>query len=255
MSVPVSLRHVRKTFVSNSGSVNACGPIDLEIQSSRSVSFVGPSGCGKSTLLLMIAGLMSRSTGDIVVNDRIVDRPLTDVGIVFQGHALVDWRTALDNVLLQIELRKLRRRDYEEKARILLNSVGLGDFLHRYPYELSGGMQQRTAFCRALIHEPSLILLDEPLGALDAMTREVVRGDLERLWMTTRPTMILVTHSIEEAVQLADDIIVITPRPGIISRRIAVDLPRPRGHEVRQSRVFAELVTEIREIFMNYGVL
>jgi NitT/TauT family transport system ATP-binding protein len=255
MSVPVSLRQVRKVFASKGGLVDACGPIDLNISPGRSVSFVGPSGCGKSTLLLMIAGLLSRSAGEIAVADRLIDGPLTDVGIVFQGHALVDWRSALDNVLLQIELRNLRRRDYEEKARILLNSVGLGDFLHRYPYELSGGMQQRTAFCRALIHEPSLILLDEPLGALDAMTREVVRGDLERLWMTKRPTMILVTHSIEEAVQLADDVVVITPRPGLISRRIPVDLPRPRGHDVRQSPAFAELVTEIRGIFMNYGVL
>jgi NitT/TauT family transport system ATP-binding protein len=255
MSVPVSLRQVRKTFVSKGGPVDACGPIDLNIQSGRSVAFVGPSGCGKSTLLLMIAGLISRSAGDITVGDQIINGPLTDVGIVFQAHALVDWRTTLDNVLLQIELRNLRRRDYEEKARTLLHSVGLGEFLHRYPYELSGGMQQRTAFCRALIHEPSLILLDEPLGALDAMTREVVRGDLERLWMSKRPTMILVTHSIDEAVQLADDVVVITPRPGVISRNIPVDLPRPRNHDVRQSRSFIELVAEIREIFMTYGVL
>lgn len=255
MSVPVSLQQVRKIFTSKSGPVDACGPIDLDIRPGRSVAFVGPSGCGKSTLLLMIAGLISRSAGRIEVNDRVVKEPLTDVGIVFQGHALVDWRNAIDNVLLQIELRSLRREDYEEKARLLLNSVGLGNFIHRYPYELSGGMQQRTAFCRALIHEPPLILLDEPLGALDTMTREVVRGDLERLWMSKRPTMILVTHSIEEAVQLADDVIVITPRPGIVSRHIIVDLPRPRGHEVRQSRVFTDLVAEIREIFMNYGVL
>jgi NitT/TauT family transport system ATP-binding protein len=255
MSVPVSLRQVKKVFTSKGGPVDACGPIDLNIQSGRSVAFVGPSGCGKSTLLLMIAGLIPRTAGDIAVDGRTVHGPLTDIGIVFQGHALVDWRSALDNVLLQIELRNLKRKDYEEKARTLLHSVGLGDFVHRYPHELSGGMQQRTAFCRALIHEPSLILLDEPLGALDAMTRELVRSDLEWLWMSRRPTMILVTHSIEEAVQLADDVIVITPRPGVISRHIFVDLPRPRNHEVRQSRSFLEMVAEIRQIFMNYGVL
>jgi len=255
MSVAVSLREVRKIYPTKAGPINACGPIDLEVSPGRFMSFVGPSGCGKSTLLLMIAGLVTQSGGTITVGGNPVIRPLTDIGIVFQSHVLVDWRTVIDNVLLQIELRKCRRRDYEEKARALLAAVGLGEFTHRYPYELSGGMQQRTAFCRALIHDPPLILLDEPLGALDAMTREMVRSDLERLWMTKRPTMILVTHSIEEAVQLSDDVIVITPRPGTVARHIPVGLPRPRSHEVRQSPAFIDLVAEIRAIFMNYGVL
>jgi NitT/TauT family transport system ATP-binding protein len=168
---------------------------------------------------------------------------------------LVDWRDTLGNVLLQIEMRGLRRRDYEERARALLASVGLQEFAHRFPYELSGGMQQRTAFCRALIHDPPLILMDEPLGALDAMTREQLRGDLEKLWMDTRKTVIFVTHSIDEAVQLSDEVIVISPRPGKIVRRVTVDLPRPRTLELRQGADYQRLVGEIKQIFTSYGVI
>jgi NitT/TauT family transport system ATP-binding protein len=255
MRVPVSIRAVRKVYPSKAGPVNALGPIDLEIGSGRFVSLVGPSGCGKSTLLLMLAGLLDITAGKIDVAGRPVQGPLTDIGIVFQGNVLVDWRDALGNVLLQIEMRGQRRKDYEERARTLLASVGLQEFAHRYPYELSGGMQQRTAFCRALIHDPPLILMDEPLGALDAMTREQLRGDLEKLWMDTRKTVIFVTHSIDEAVQLSDEVIVISPRPGTIVRRVTVDLPRPRTLELRQGAEFQRLVGEIKQIFMGYGVI
>ena len=255
MSVPVSIRAVRKVYASRAGPVDALGPIDLEIGSGRFVSLVGPSGCGKSTLLLMLAGLLDITEGTIGVADRPVRGPLTDVGIVFQGNVLVDWRDTIGNVLLQIEMRGLRRKDYEARARALLASVGLQDFAHHYPYELSGGMQQRTAFCRALVHDPPLILMDEPLGALDAMTREQLRGDLEKLWMDTRKTVIFVTHSIDEAVQLSDEVVVISPRPGIIVRRVAVDLPRPRTLELRQGADFQRLVGEIKQIFTGYGVI
>jgi NitT/TauT family transport system ATP-binding protein len=255
MSVPVSIRAVRKVYASRAGPVDALGPIDLDIGSGRFVSLVGPSGCGKSTLLLMLAGLLDITEGSIGVADRLVRGPLTDVGIVFQGNVLVDWRDTIGNVLLQIEMRGLRRKDYEARARALLASVGLEDFAHHYPYELSGGMQQRTAFCRALVHDPPLILMDEPLGALDAMTREQLRGDLEKLWMDTRKTVIFVTHSIDEAVQLSDEVVVISPRPGIIVRRVAVDLPRPRTLELRQGAEFQRLVGEIKQIFMGYGVI
>src|SRR5262249_55069961 len=159
----------------------------------------------------------------------------------------------LGNVLLQIEMRGRRRKDYEERARILLGSVGLRDFMHHHPYELSGGMQHRTAFCRALIHDPPLLLMDEPLGALDGMTREQLRGDLERLWMATRKTVIFVTHSIDEAVQLSDEVVVVSPRPGKIVRRVAVELPRPRTLELRQSADFQRLVGGIKQIFMPDG--
>jgi NitT/TauT family transport system ATP-binding protein len=255
MSESVSIRSVEKTYQSKQGPIPALGPLDLEIESGQFVSLVGPSGCGKSTLLLMIAGLLDRSEGDIRVANSPVTRPLTNVGIVFQGNVLVDWRDTLGNILLQIELRGLNRQDYLGRAHDLIASVGLKNFIHRYPYELSGGMQQRTAFCRALIHDPPLILMDEPLGALDAMTREQLRGDLEELWLAKRKTVIFVTHSIEEAVQLSDEVVVISPRPGKIVRRVKVDLPRPRTLAVRQSAAFQELVGDIKQIFLGYGLL
>jgi len=249
------MRAVRKVYASTSGEVNALGPIDLEIGSGRFVSLLGPSGCGKSTLLLMLAGLLDITGGAIEVAGKAVRGPLTDVGIVFQGNVLVDWRDTLGNVLLQIEMMGRRRADYEQRAQSLLSSVGLQEFAHRFPYELSGGMQQRTAFCRALIHDPPLILMDEPLGALDAMTREQLRGDLERLWMEKPKTVVFVTHSIEEAVQLSDEVIVISPRPGTIVQRVAVDLPRPRDFALRQGSAFQQLVTDIKQMFVGFGVI
>ncbi len=255
MSVSVALKGVAKVYESRAGPVHAFGPVDLSVEEGRFVALVGPSGCGKSTLLLMIAGLLEGSAGEIRVAGSPVRGPQTDVGVVFQNPVLVDWRTVLGNVLLQIDLRGLRRRDFLERAHELLASVGLSEFANRHPYELSGGMQQRTAFCRALIHDPPLILMDEPLGALDAMTREQLRADLERLWMKSGKTVLLVTHSIEEAVQLADAVVVISPRPGTIVREIRIDLPRPRTLEVCETPEFHAHVAEIRRIFFGYGVI
>src|SRR5262249_42982499 len=245
----------RKVYPSKAGSVHAFGPVDLNIQPGRFVALVGPSGCGKSTLLLMIAGLLDITDGYISVAGRPVVEPQTNIGIMFQGNVLVDWRDVFGNVMLHVELRGLNPARYRDKARALLASVGLQDFLNRYPHELSGGMQQRTAFCRALIHDPPLILMDEPLGALDAMTREQLRSDLERLWMAGRKTVVFVTHSIEEAVQLSDDVMVISPRPGILVERIAVELPRPRDLHLRQSPEFQGVVAEIKEIFLSYALI
>ncbi|HZT20215.1 MAG TPA: ABC transporter ATP-binding protein [Dongiaceae bacterium] len=255
MSVAVSIAGVSKTYRSRTGEVAALDPIDLAIGPGRFVSLVGPSGCGKSTLLLMLAGLLERTTGEILVDGRRVTGPETNIGIVFQGNVLVDWRNALDNVLLQIEMRGLDRARYRAKALELLASVGLKDFARRLPHELSGGMQQRTAFCRALIHDPPLILMDEPLGALDAMTREQLRGDLERLLMRNPKTVLFVTHSIEEAVQLSDEVVVISPRPGRVVRHIKLDLPRPRDLRLRLSPEFQAVVAEIKEIFLSYGLI
>jgi NitT/TauT family transport system ATP-binding protein len=255
MSVAVSIAGVSKIYRSKTGEIGALDPVDLSIAPGAFVSLVGPSGCGKSTLLLMLAGLLERTTGEIRVDGRPVIGPETGIGIVFQGNVLVDWRNALDNVLLQIEMRGLDKARYIERALELLASVGLKDFARRYPYELSGGMQQRTAFCRALIHDPPLILMDEPLGALDAMTREQLRGDLERLLMRNPKTVLFVTHSIEEAVQLSDEIVVISPRPGRIVRRVKLDLPRPRDLHLRQSPEFQGIVAEIKEIFLSYGLI
>lgn len=255
MSVSVEFRGVSKIYPSKAGPVHAVGPVDLAITRGTFVSLVGPSGCGKSTLLMMTAGLINSTEGEILVDERVVLGAQTDIGMMFQGNVLVDWRDVLDNVLLQIEMRGLKQGDYVQKTRELLRSVGLGDFQHHRPYELSGGMQQRAAFCRALIHDPPLLLMDEPLGALDAMTREQLRGDLERLWMEKRETVILVTHSIEEAVQLSDRVVVISPRPGTIVRDLRVELPRPRGVEVCESPQFLSYVREVRKIFLRYGVL
>ena len=255
MTVAVDVLGAAKTFGDGPDAVHAFGPLDLEVEAGSFVALLGPSGCGKSTLLLMIAGLLGASAGEIRLGGRAVAGPQTDIGIVFQSHVLVDWRDVLGNVLLQIDLRGLRRDDYLARANELLSSVGLEQFVARRPYELSGGMQQRTAFCRALVHDPPLVLMDEPLGALDAMTREQLRADLERLWLATGKTVILVTHSIEEAVQLADKVVVISPRPGRVVREIAIDLARPRNLEVCETPAFHAHVAEIKRIFSSYGVI
>ena len=255
MTVAVDVLGAAKTFGDGPDAVHAFGPLDLEVEAGSFVALLGPSGCGKSTLLLMIAGLLTASAGEIRLGGRAVAGPQTDIGIVFQSHVLVDWRDVLGNVLLQIDLRGLRRDAYLARANGLLSSVGLEQFASRRPYELSGGMQQRTAFCRALVHDPPLVLMDEPLGALDAMTREQLRADLERLWLATGKTVILVTHSIEEAVQLADKVVVISPRPGRVVREIEVDLARPRDLEVCETPAFHAHVAEIKRIFASYGVI
>ena len=255
MAELIQISQALKTFQSRTGPVHALGPLDLTVNEGEFISIVGPSGCGKSTLLLMVAGLLDFDSGEIKVEGSRVTSPQTDIGIVFQTPVLVDWRDVLGNVLLQIEMRKLKTSDYQERALELLDSVGLKEFAHRYPFELSGGMQQRTAFCRALIHDPHLVLMDEPLGALDAMTREQLRVDLEHLWLTTRKTVLFVTHSIPELIQLSDRVVVFTPRPGRIERVIDIDLPRPRSMAVREGPEFQHYVHELTSIFMGYGVL
>ena len=255
MAELISIKNVKKIYQTRTGPLHALGPIDLSVRQGEFISIVGPSGCGKSTLLLLIAGLLEFESGEICINDNKVTGPQTDIGIVFQTPVLVDWRDVLGNVMLQIEMRKLNKQDYLSRARELLDSVGLKEFEKRYPFELSGGMQQRTAFCRALIHDPPLILMDEPLGALDAMTREQLRVDLEQLWLKTKKTVIFVTHSIPESVQLSDRVVVFTPRPGLIERVIDIELPRPRTMAVRESAEFQQYVHELTSIFMSFGVL
>ena len=256
MSVAVSITGVSQTYRSKAGEVSALDPIDLAIAPGSFVSLVGPSGCGKSTLLLMVAGLLARSSGEILVDGRRVDGPQTDIGIVFQGNVLVDWRNALGQCAAadrdaRTGPRPLQGTRPGAPVPPSASRISRG----RLPHELSGGMQQRTAFCRALIHDPPLILMDEPLGALDAMTREQLRGDLERLLMENPKTVLFVTHSIEEAVQLSDEVVVISPRPGRIVRRVKLDLPRPRDLDLRQSPEFQGIVAEIKEIFLSYGLI
>ncbi len=205
--------------------------------------------------MLLLAGLLDYSSGEISINGHKVTKPQTDIGIVFQNAVLVDWRNVLDNVLLQIEMRRLPTKAYRPRALELLASVGLNGFEQRYPYELSGGMQQRTSICRALIHDPLLLLMDEPFGALDALTREQIRVDLEHLMMSTRKTVIFVTHSIPEAIQLSDRVIVMGPRPGYIETIIDIDLPRPRSINVRSDRRYLDYQQQITDIFFAKGIL
>lgn len=251
----IQIRDVSKIYPTRDGLVQALTPISLDVQYGEFVSIVGPSGCGKSTLMLMVAGLIDRSSGQITINGRVVNAPQTEIGIVFQNAALVDWRTVLGNVLLQVEMRGLSVKSYVPRALELLKRVGLEGFEHRYPYELSGGMQQRTSLCRSLIHDPPLLLMDEPFGALDALTREQIRVDLEQLWMATQKTILFVTHSIPEAIQLSDRVVVMGPRPSHIEAVIQINLPRPRSVRVREMPEYLAYQQEITEIFFKRGVL
>jgi NitT/TauT family transport system ATP-binding protein len=255
MNPRIELEGVQKVFGSGPGALHAFGPVDLKIEKGEFVSLLGPSGCGKSTLMLMIAGLLDPSGGRIAIDGRSVDGPQTNIGIMFQDNTLVPWRTVRGNIELQLELRGLAPTAHRASVDELLSSVHLEDFQHRYPHELSGGMQQRAAFCQALVHQPATMLLDEPLGKLDAMTREAIRTDLQALWMQRHPTVVFVTHSIEEAIQLSTHVAIVTPRPGRIERIISVDLPYPRDFEVKSSPQFIGYVRQAQEIFRGYGVL
>ena len=251
----IAVEGVSQIFVRDEEETHALDTVDLELGDGEFVAIVGPSGCGKSTLLRIIAGLLAPTGGDVRVMGKRVAGAVTDLGIVFQSPVLLDWRDVLGNVLVQIELRGGDPGQHVEAATRLLDAVGLGDFLGRYPHELSGGMRQRTAIVRALIHDPPLLLMDEPFGALDALTREQMRIDLEALWLARRKTVLFITHSIDEAVLLADRVVVMSPRPGRIERILPIGLPRPRGVEARQSAEYTAAAEEITAIFLERGVL
>lgn len=253
--VQVDVVGVQQTFRRAQMLTTALERVDLSIRPGEFVAVVGPSGCGKSTLLKIIAGLLTPSEGAVEIAGKRVAGPHTELGIVFQSPVLLDWRNILDNVLVQIDLRGGDPAAYREQARGLLAKVGLADFENRMPRELSGGMRQRTAIVRALIHAPPLLLMDEPFGALDALTREQMRIDLEKLWRERGQTTLFITHGISEAVALADRVVVMTPRPGKVDRIIDIDLPRPRDKAVITSRRFADYCDEITECFMRYGVI
>jgi NitT/TauT family transport system ATP-binding protein len=251
----IEIRAAAKIYGEGPAAVHAFGPATLAIAPGEFVSLVGPSGCGKSTLMLMIAGLIDCTAGSITVDGIPVRGPQTRIGIMFQDNTLVPWRTVEGNVELQLELRGLPVAKHRPTIDRLVRSVGLERFAGRYPYELSGGMQQRAAFCQTLVHGPGVLLLDEPLGKLDAMTREAIRRDLQALWLEERPTVIFVTHSIEEAVQLSTRVCVVTPAPGRIDRVLDIDLPWPRDLQVKRSPAFVDYAREIEEVFHGFGVL
>jgi len=247
----VTLDNVEKRF----GSVQALAPIDLDIADGEFVGIVGPSGCGKSTLLRLTAGLMPPSAGRLRIDGKPIAGPVTELGIVFQQPVLLEWRNALRNVLFQVEMRGKSAGSFRPRAMELLAQMGLTEFADSYPYQLSGGMRQRVAIARALLHDPGLLLMDEPFGALDALTREQMRLDLEAMWMRRRMTVIFVTHSVDEAVLLSDRVMVMSPRPGRIDQVLRVDLPRPRGIAGRRAPEFLRLEETITDIFMSHGVL
>ncbi|HKC44682.1 MAG TPA: ABC transporter ATP-binding protein [Burkholderiales bacterium] len=254
--VPIRISRVSKTFGEDSDKpFQALGAVSVDIAAGEFVSVVGPSGCGKSTLMLMVAGLLSRSRGDITIGGRSVVKPITDVGIAFQDHLLLDFRTAFDNVMLHADIRALPRSEVEARARELFAQLRLTAAMQKYPRQLSGGMRQRVSLIRTLVHDPPLLLMDEPFGALDALTRLQVRTDLEALWLRRRPTVLFITHSVEEAVGLSDRIIVMGPSPGEVIEEIRVELPRPRPIVLGDVKEFARYVDRIHRHFERLGVL
>jgi NitT/TauT family transport system ATP-binding protein len=246
----ISLKDVSMTFGTAEGgqSVRALQAVSLDIRGGELVSLIGPSGCGKSTLLRLIADLLAPTSGEIRVNGKTPRqaRLSREYGIVFQQPVLYEWRTVTQNVQLPLEVMRVPADERRGRASDLLQLVGLTEFADRYPWELSGGMQQRVSIARALSFRPSVLLMDEPFGALDEMTRERLNGELLNIWSEKRTTIVFVTHSVAEAVFLSDRIVVMSPRPGRIEAIIDVDLPRPRDASTRDAPAFFELVADVR---------
>lgn len=248
----IAIRHLSKIYGAGAGGVTALSDIDCAVADGEFLAIVGPSGCGKSTLLKILAGLMPATSGQALLNGTPIDGPRRDIGVVFQSPVLFPWRTVLGNVLLPADVQGLGRDAMSKRALNLLTLVGLAGFEHRYPWQLSGGMQQRVALVRALIHDPALLLMDEPFGALDALTREAMNVELQRIWLERRKTVVFITHSTSEAVFLADRVMVMTPRPGKVGDLFAVDLPRPRPLDVMNTPEFGTYVRRVRNA-LNAG--
>jgi NitT/TauT family transport system ATP-binding protein len=251
----ISVRGLAKTYTTRHGNVEALQNIGFEVSEGEFIAIVGPSGCGKSTLLKILAGLLPASQGAALLRGTPIVGPRRDIGMVFQSPVLFPWRSVIDNVLLPIDVQRLGRERLRTRAMDLIRLVGLDGFEKRYPWELSGGMQQRVAMVRALIHDPAMLLMDEPFGALDAMTREQMNLELQRIWLERRKTVIFITHSIPEAVFLADRVLVMTPRPGRIAEVLAVEMPRPRALDVMNTPGFGTYARRIRAHFNASGGL
>lgn len=246
----IDISNVSKAF----GDFHALGPIDVKIAPGEFVSIIGPSGCGKTTSMLIAAGLLEPSAGTISVDGKTLSSAQTDIGIVFQDHLLLEFRTALSNVMLQQQIRRLPRREMLSRAESLFDKLGLQGAEGRYPHQLSGGMRQRVSIARALVHEPSMLFMDEPFGALDAISRTQIRHDLEALWLERGMTALFITHSIDEAIGLSDRVLVMSNSPGRIVDEIAIDLPRPRPAHLGDYSDFAEYAKRIYSIFEGLGV-
>ncbi len=256
MRTLIRIRGLHMIFLTLRGErIHALSDINVDVGEGEFVTVVGPSGCGKTTLLRILGGLLRRTSGDVLLTGSPVDGPRRDIGIVFQNAILLPWRTVLENVMLPAEVLGLPREKYRERALDLLKMVGLQGFDDKYPMELSGGMQQRAAITRALLHDPAILLMDEPFGALDAMTREQMNLELQRIWRESGKTILLITHSIPEAVFLGDRILVMTPRPGRLAQVISVDIPRPRTLDMMTTPRFGEITHEIRALFQQKGAI
>ena len=235
--------------------IPALDRVSLALDDGEFLSIVGPSGCGKSTLMLIAAGLVMPTSGAVRIGGVQVTKPYANVGVAFQDPTLYEWRRVLENVLLPVEIQRRELGPFRQRARELLGLVGLEGFERKYPFELSGGMRQRVALCRALVHDPPLLLLDEPFGALDALSRDQLNVELQSIWQRNRKTVLLITHSIQEAVFLSDRVVVMSPRPGRVGKIICIDLPRPRTFDLAEAPEFGGYVRRIREVFESWGVL
>jgi len=249
----ISVSDVSRVFASAGKTVAALEHVGFDIQAGNFVSIVGPSGCGKSTLLKIISGLLPASSGTVAVNGQSVRGPLGNVGMVFQAPVLLKWRSVIGNILLPVEFARLDMAIHTERTKALIKLVGLEGFEEMYPHQLSGGMQQRASLCRALVTDPQLLLMDEPFGALDAMTRDELDIELLRIWEERKKTVLFVTHSIQEAVFLSDVVFVMSARPGRLLEQIAINLPRPRTMEMMTDQKFGGYSLRIRALLAAAG--
>ncbi len=253
MTEAITIQELSKSYATRDGEVLALQRVSIGVPEGQFIAVVGPSGCGKSTLLKILAGILPPTAGRAYLRGTAINGPRRDIGVVFQSPVLFPWRSVLDNVLLPIDVQKLGRERYLETALDLLHLVHLDDVERRYPWELSGGMQQRVAITRALVHDPAMLLMDEPFGALDAMTREHMNLELQRIWLEKKKTVLFITHSIPEAVFLGDRVLVMTPRPGRIVDDLHVDIPRPRSLDVMNTAGFGDYARHIRGRFTVTG--
>ena len=254
-SVDIELVKASKTFASDQNDVTALSNVNLAIRQGEFFSILGPSGCGKSTLLKCVAGLEQLTSGRLMVRGRPVVGCPEGLGMVFQRDLLVDWRTVLDNVLLVAEFKRLPRKQARSRAIELLALFDLAEYGHLAPWQLSGGMRQRASICRALVDDPAMLLMDEPFGALDAMTRDQLNAELQRIWLATAKTVLFITHSIAEAVFLSDKVAVMSRNPGTIVETLEIELPRPRPLSIRDTPRFAEYTGHLRDVFLSLGIL
>jgi NitT/TauT family transport system ATP-binding protein len=248
----LTIRGVQKRFTARSGEVVAAlDDVNLEIAAGEFVAFVGISGCGKTTLLKIVGGLISPTQGEIIYKGDRVTGPIKDLGIVFQKPVLLEWRTVLRNITLQTSMRDLGSSAEQRRlAEDLLDRVGLAGYGDRYPWELSGGQQQRVSLCRALVHNPGPLLMDEPFGALDALTREQLQRDLERMWLAQKPTVLFVTHDVGEAVCLADRVVVLAGKPGRVVANIRIDVGRARGADLLNNPKLQAYAKDVRSVLL-----